>query len=84
MDWVKLALLGFQIVQWFLDRAKAADQFDAGKQHEVARAAMELLRQTELGKQYADRVEALDDAGLTDLEKQLTGGSGTPAPDAGH
>lgn len=72
MDYVKLALLGFQIVKWLLDKAHDAQQFNAGAQAEVLKASKAVMAMTAQGKKIMEKIDALDDDGLDQLERELT------------
>lgn len=67
MSYVQLALLGLQIVKWFLDRASANKQFAAGEEHQIAEHAKAVLGMTAEGKRILEKVNALSDSGLDDL-----------------
>jgi hypothetical protein len=67
VSYVQLALLGLQIVKWFLDRATAAKQFAAGEEHQIVEHAKAVLGMTAEGKRLLEKVNALSDGDLDDL-----------------
>lgn len=67
MSYAQLALLGLQIVKWFLDRATAAKQFAAGEEHQIAEQAKAVLGMTAEGKRLLEKINAMSDGDLDDL-----------------
>lgn len=72
LDWIALALGAIRIVLWLLDQATAAKQFNAGRQAEITRAAMELLNRTVQGKAIMEKVNAMSDGDIDALIDQLS------------
>lgn len=75
MSYVQLALLGLQIVKWFLQRAHDNKQFQAGQDAEIAKATTEILRKTDAGKKLMEKIDALSDGELDDLADAISGAS---------
>lgn len=67
MTYAQLALLGLQIVKWFLDRATASRQFAAGEEHQIAEHAKAVLGMTAEGKRLLEKINAMSDGDLDDL-----------------
>lgn len=73
MDYVKLALVGFQIVKWLLDKAHDTQQFNAGAEAEVLKASKAILAMTAQGKLIVEKIDAMDEGSLDQLERDLDG-----------
>jgi hypothetical protein len=67
VSYVQLALLGLQIVKWFMDRAHDQKQFDAGQEHQIVEQAKAVLGMTAEGKRLLEKINALSDGDLDNL-----------------
>ncbi len=75
MTYAQIVLLGLQIVKWFMDRAHDQKQFDAGQDHQIAEQAKAVLGMTAEGKRILEKINALSDRDLDDLNDAI-GGAG--------
>lgn len=74
MDWLKLALLGLQIIRWFQERAEAAKQYDAGVDAAIAAVAAEVLKKSQFAKAKMEEINALSEEQVDDLLRRLEPG----------
>ncbi len=65
--YAKLALIGLQIVQFFMRQAHDNKQFAAGEEHQIAEHAKAVLGMTAEGKRLLEKVNALSNSGIDDL-----------------
>lgn len=72
ITYAEIALLVLRIVYFIMGKIQSDQQFNAGVDAEIARAAQEILRKTKAGKAIMEKVDAMAeadvDAGLRDLE----------------
>lgn len=71
MDWAALALAGLKIVLWVLDRAKANQQIEAGRDEEIARTAAAVLAKTAAAKRIMGEINAMSPDQVDDLLRSL-------------
>jgi len=71
--YAKLALIGLQIVQFFLRKAHDDKQFAAGEEHQIAETAKAVLGMTAEGKRLLEKINALSDSELDDLADAIGG-----------
>lgn len=73
MSYVELGILLLRLVSSFLDWVKGRQQFSAGQDAEIAKAALATLRLTDAGKKLTEKIDAMaaDELGglLGDLER---------------
>lgn len=62
MSYVELGILLLRVVSSFLDWAKGQQQFSAGQDAEIAKTALAVLKQTELGKRIVEKIDAMSPA----------------------
>jgi hypothetical protein len=67
LTYAKLALIGLQIVQFFLRKVHDNQQFAAGEEHQIAEQAKAVLGMTAEGKRILEKINALSDSDLDDL-----------------
>jgi len=65
--YAKLALVGLQIVQFFLRMAHDNKQFAAGEEHQIAEAAKAVLCMTAEGKRIFEALNAKSASELDDI-----------------
>lgn len=75
MTYAQIALLVLQIAKWFMDRAHDQKQFDAGQEHQIVEQAKAVLGMTAEGKRLLEKINALSDRDLDDLNDAV-GGAG--------
>ena len=66
-DYITLAKLGLQIILWCMNKYHDQQQFDAGKEQQIAEQAKAVLGMTAEGKRLLEKINALSDGGLNDL-----------------
>jgi len=66
-DYITLAKLGLQIILWCMNKYHDQQQFDAGKEQQIAEQAKAVLGMTLEGKRILEKINALSDSGLNDL-----------------
>jgi hypothetical protein len=67
LTYAKLALIGLQIVQFFLRKVHDDQQFVAGEEHQIVEQAKAVLGMTAEGKRLLEKINALSDGELDDL-----------------
>jgi hypothetical protein len=72
MDWLSLALAALKVVGWLMDQYKTKQAFDAGREAEVLSQTKAIMAMTEQGKRIVEKIDAMDDSDLDDLERDLT------------
>lgn len=77
-DWGKAVLILLQLVQWGVRKAEANAQWNAGAQAEAFAASKAVLAMTAQGKLIVEKIDAMDDGGLDQLERDLTSGDTKP------
>lgn len=73
MSWSSIIMLGLNMVLQLLTFANQRKLIDAGRDREIAAAALRVLDNTAAGKIIRDRVRKLDDASANQLWKDMTG-----------
>jgi hypothetical protein len=72
ITYAEIALLVLRIVYFIMGKIQSDQQFNAGVDAEIARAAQAILRKTQAGKAIMEKVDAMAeadvDAGLRELE----------------
>lgn len=76
MTYAQIAVLVLQIAKWFMDRASEQKQFDAGQEHQIAEQAKAVLGMTAEGKRLLEKINALSDRELDDLNDAVGRASG--------
>lgn len=71
MDYIKLALVGLQIVDKLLDWGRERGQLQAGEDRAVAKASVAIAKKTETGKRLMEKIDAMPDGELGDLVDAL-------------
>jgi len=66
-DYITLAKLGLQIILWCMNKYHDQQQFDAGKEQQIAEQAKAVLGMTAEGKRILEKINALSDGQLNDL-----------------
>ncbi len=66
-DYITLAKLGLQIILWCMNKYHDQQQFNAGKEQQIAEQAKAVLGMTAEGKRLLEKINALSDGGLNDL-----------------
>lgn len=66
-DYITLAKLGLQIILWCMNKYHDQQQFDAGKEQQIAEQAKAVLGMTAEGKRILEKLNAMSDAQLNDL-----------------
>lgn len=77
MNWLSLALALLKLANLFLSWQQSKKDFDAGVDSEVAKAATETLKLTTAGKKLMERLDAMSEDQLSDLERRLERPSNT-------
>jgi len=76
VTYAQIAVLVLQIAKWFMDRASEQKQFDAGQEHQIAEQAKAVLGMTAEGKRLLEKINALSDRELDDLNDAVGRASG--------
>ena len=76
MSWIQLALACLKLANILADWGRESGQLKAGEDAALGRAAQAVLKATDWGKAISEKIDALDDAGLDDLERELERGAG--------
>lgn len=70
-DYAKIALACLQLANTFASWARNTNQIDAGKDIAIGQASLDILKSTNWGKEIAEKIDAMDDPALSDIELQL-------------
>jgi len=66
-DYITFAKLGLQVIIWCMNQYHDRQQFDAGKEQQIAEQAKAVLGMTAEGKRILEKINALSDGQLNDL-----------------
>lgn len=71
MDWIKLVVLGLQLIKHLIDWSEAKGHFNEGAQSQVHKELLELQKRTTEGKRYVELIEKMSEKDLDSLESEL-------------
>ena len=71
MSWLKIGLLLLQVANKIFDSVRRQQDFNAGRDAEIAKQSMAILAKTAQGKQIMEKLNSMSDAEVDDITKQL-------------
>ena len=71
ITWGQVALTGLKLLSAILDWVRGRQQFTAGQDAEIAKAALAILGKTEAGKRIMEKINAMPDGELDALIDDL-------------
>lgn len=73
MDYVKFALGLVSLAQALLRWRQSSADFTAGEEHQILAASKATMMLTAQGKKIVETIDAMDEGGLDQLERDLDG-----------
>lgn len=71
-DWVTIGILALRLANGILEYAKGKQQFNAGHEAAILEQSKKTMAMTAEGKRLQEKIDAMGEGELDDLESQLT------------
>lgn len=72
--WAEVVLLALKVANAIMGAVGTQQAMDAGRDRAIGEAALGVLRQTTWGKAIAEKIDAMGEPELSDLERELERG----------